>query len=99
MSLNSVFNDEPVTFVKMDIEGSELATLAAAKELIRKHEPILAISAYHQQCDLWNIPLLIRELNADYSFYLRPHVLEGWDLVCYAVPPYRRSTPATAGGD
>jgi FkbM family methyltransferase len=98
VSLDSVLNDEPVTFVKMDIEGSELATLAGAKELIRKHAPILAISAYHQQSDLWNIPLLIRQLNPDYSFYLRPHVLEGWDLVCYAVPPHRRSMVPTAEG-
>ena len=82
VSLDSVLNDEPVTFVKMDIEGSELATLAGAKELIRKHAPILAISAYHQQGDLSNIPLFIEEINADYSFYLRPHVLEGWDLIC-----------------
>jgi FkbM family methyltransferase len=95
VSLDSVLNDEPVTFIKMDIEGSELATLAGAKELIRKHKPILAISAYHQQSDLWNIPLFIQEINPNYSFYLRPHVLDGWDLVCYAVPPDRRPTLPT----
>jgi FkbM family methyltransferase len=90
MSLDSVLNNEPVTFIKMDIEGSELPTLAGAKELIGEHSPILAISAYHQQSDLWNIPLFIQEIGPDYSFYLRPHVLEGWDLVCYAIPPHRR---------
>jgi FkbM family methyltransferase len=90
VSLDSALNGELVTFIKMDIEGSELATLAGAKTVIREKSPILAISAYHQQSDLWNIPLCIREINPDYSFYLRPHVLEGWDLVCYAVPPDRR---------
>jgi FkbM family methyltransferase len=88
-ALDSLLEDVPVTFIKMDIEGSELATLAGAKKLIQKNTPILAISAYHRQDDLWNIPLLIRDLNPDYSFQLRPHMIEGWDLVCYAVPSNR----------
>ncbi|MFZ0416972.1 MAG: FkbM family methyltransferase [Candidatus Sulfotelmatobacter sp.] len=83
--------DVPVSFIKMDIEGSELDTLAGARELIRRNTPILAVCAYHRQSDLWNIPLFIHSLNPDYSFYLRPHLLEGWDLVCYAVPSNRRS--------
>lgn len=41
VSLDSALNNEPVTFIKMDIEGSELATLAGAKELIWKNAPIL----------------------------------------------------------
>jgi FkbM family methyltransferase len=89
-ALDSVLRDVPVSFVKMDIEGSEIATLEGAEKLIRKHAPILAISAYHRQSDLWNIPLLIRRLNPTYSFHLRPHMIEGWDLVCYAVPDSRR---------
>lgn len=88
-ALDSVLHDVPVSFIKMDIEGSELATLAGAQNLIRQHSPILAISAYHRQDDLWKIPLFIDDLNPDYSFYLRPHLLEGWDLVCYAIPTSR----------
>jgi len=83
----------PVSFIKMDIEGSELDTLAGARELIRKNAPILAICAYHKQSDLWNIPLFIHDLSPDYGFHLRPHDLEGWDVVCYAIPPDRRSRP------
>jgi FkbM family methyltransferase len=91
ISLDSALADVPVSFIKMDIEGSELDTLAGARELIRKNAPVLAVCAYHRQSDLWNIPLFIHGLNPDYSFYLRPHLLEGWDLVCYAVPSNRRS--------
>jgi hypothetical protein len=54
--------------------------------VIREHSPILAISCYHLQDHLWSIPLLINSLNPDYDFYLRPHDLEVWDLVCYAIP-------------
>lgn len=88
-ALDSLLNDVPVSFIKMDIEGSELATLAGAKTLIEQNKPILTISAYHRQDDLWNIPLLIRDLSPGYSFHLRPHNLEGWDLVCYAAPDNR----------
>jgi FkbM family methyltransferase len=88
-ALDSLLPDVPVTFIKMDIEGSELATLKGARNLIQKDSPILTISAYHRQSDLWEIPLLIQRLNPNYSFYLRPHMLEAWDLVCYAVPSSR----------
>jgi FkbM family methyltransferase len=91
LTLDSVLREVPATFIKMDIEGSELSTLAGARDTIRRDNPILAISAYHRQSDLWNIPLLIHELNPGYSFYLRPHMLEAWDLVCYAVPGNRRA--------
>ncbi len=88
-SLDSVLNDVQVSFIKMDIEGSELATLKGAKNSITNNSPILTISAYHRQSDLWEIPILIHNLNPDYAFHLRPHMLEAWDLVCYAVPPDR----------
>ena len=93
VALDSMLLDVPVSFIKMDIEGSELDTLAGARELIRKNAPILAICAYHKQSDLWNIPLFIHDLSPDYGFHLRPHDLEGWDVVCYAIPPDRRSRP------
>ncbi len=85
VALDSMLHDFPVSFIKMDIEGSELATLAGARDLIGRNAPILAICVYHKQDDLWNIPLFIHSLNPGYCFHLRPHLLEGWDLVCYAV--------------
>ena len=36
VSLDSALADVPVSFIKMDIEGSELDTLAGARELIRE---------------------------------------------------------------
>jgi FkbM family methyltransferase len=74
------------TFIKMDIEGAEPDALSGAKEHIRSDSPTLAISCYHRQDHLWTIPRLIHSINPDYAFYLRPHDLEVWDLVCYAIP-------------
>ncbi len=88
-TLDSALSDTAVTYLKMDIEGSEIATLIGAAQQIREHTPVLAICAYHRQSDLWKIPLLIQSINPDYSFFLRPHLLEGWDLVCYAIPTKR----------
>jgi FkbM family methyltransferase len=77
------------TFIKMDIEGAEPDALAGAARHIRDDGPILAISGYHRQDHLWSIPLQIQAINRHYAFYLRPHDLEGWDLVCYAIPHSR----------
>ncbi len=55
----------------MDIEGSEYEALLGLKNKIKKYKPKLAISVYHNNDHLWQIPKLIYELNPDYKFYLR----------------------------
>jgi FkbM family methyltransferase len=77
------------TFIKMDIEGAELDALAGARRSIQKNRPILSICVYHKQDDLWRIPLFIDTLVEDYRFFLRAHDVDGWQLVCYAVPANR----------
>lgn len=77
------------TFIKMDIEGAEAASIAGASKLIRDGRPILAIAAYHKQADLWELPKLIHDLVPAYRLFLRPHVAEGFDTVLYAIPPHR----------
>jgi FkbM family methyltransferase len=90
IALDSVVNSIAApTFIKMDIEGAEPSALLGASRTIARHSPILAICAYHQQDHLWRIPALIHKLNPAYRLYLRPHRIEGWDSVCYAVPPER----------
>ena len=80
---------EPPTFIKMDIEGSELAALRGARRMIAGHAPILSICVYHTQDHLWAVPLQIAGVNPSYNLHLRPHLRESWDLVCYAVPAGR----------
>lgn len=83
-SIDECIKDE-VTFIKMDIEGSELKALDGAKNLIQRCKPKLAICAYHLETDLWEIPLKIKELLPEYKIYIRHH-LEDMDeeTVCYA---------------
>jgi len=88
--------DPGPTFIKMDIEGYELQALEGARRSIQAHHPILSICLYHTQNDLWRIPLFIHTLVEDYRLFLRPHLGDGWQLVCYAVPASRLSGTAAA---
>ena len=81
--LDSCIN-EPVSFIKMDIEGEEYNALTGARGLITKHRPKLAISVYHNDDDLTKIPLLIHEMVPEYRFYLRHHTPFHVDTVLYA---------------
>jgi FkbM family methyltransferase len=89
VKLDDVLRDEVPSYLKMDIEGAELDALAGARGIIERHTPVLAICSYHKQDHVWKIPNLIHSFKPDYRFFLRPHVLDVWDLVCYAIPSRR----------
>ena len=73
----------------MDVEGAEADTLRGARRLLRERRPVLALSAYHHQADLWELPLLLAELCEDYEFHLRAHGPDGFETVLYGVPAER----------
>ena len=77
--------DEPISFLKMDIEGSEASALEGAERLIRTYKPRCAISVYHKSDDLWTIPDLLLKYNPDYKFYLRHYSLGWGETVLYAI--------------
>lgn len=79
----------PPTFIKMDIEGSELEAIWGARRIIKEHSPVLAICAYHEAEHLWEIPLLIHAIQPEYKFFLRRYAESTFELVWYAVPPER----------
>lgn len=89
VTLDESLKDRNPSFIKFDIEGAELDALEGARDVISRCRPVLAVSVYHEQAHLWQIPLALSEICSDYSYYLRPHGTEGWDLVCYAVPNER----------
>lgn len=59
------------TFIKMDIEGSELKALCGLEKTIKIHSPKLYICAYHRNEDLFALPLKVWEYNGDYNIYFR----------------------------
>jgi FkbM family methyltransferase len=62
---------EPVTLIKMDIEGGEQKAILGCRKHIQTDHPKLAISIYHNNEDIWKCARMIDEIDAGYSFYLR----------------------------
>lgn len=74
-----------VTFIKMDIEGSELEALKGAERIIRTQKPKLAICIYHKPEDMFDIPKYIKELVPQYKLYVRHYSNAKTETVLYAV--------------
>jgi FkbM family methyltransferase len=83
--LPDVIKNEKVTFIKMDIEGSEPQALSGAEEIIKKQKPKLAICVYHKPEHLWEIPLYLKEIVPEYKIFFRHHTPLEYETVCYAV--------------
>lgn len=74
-------------YIKMDIEGAEYEALLGATGLISEYSPLIAASLYHRPEHLWQVPLLIETIAPDkYSYHIRSHALNDFDLVLYAIP-------------
>lgn len=86
----SLDNDitESIDMIKMDIEGEEYNALLGCKNHIINDKPILMISVYHNNEDLWKLPKLIDEFNNKYDFYLRNYGNNVFptEIVLIAVP-------------
>lgn len=79
---------EPITVLKMDIEGAEQAAIRGAARHIREDRPKMALSVYHNNEDLWKIPRMVDDLCPGCRFYLRYHGGDLWptEISLLAVP-------------
>ncbi len=68
---------DPVTFIKMDLEGWETYALKGARHHILATRPKLAIAAYHKASDFRDITRFAMKAHQDYRIYLR-HYTQGW---------------------
>lgn len=85
ISLDDLIDEIKPTFIKLDIEGSELEALKGAKETIRRYKPDLSVCLYHKPEHFWEVPLFLRELVPNYKFYIRkygPNIV--LDYILYA---------------
>lgn len=85
VSLDQMLGDEKVTFIKMDIEGSELSALKGASRIIKMQKPKLAICIYHKHEDIWEIPDAIWSLCPEYNLFLRHYTDNHNETVLYAI--------------
>lgn len=75
---------EPISFIKMDIEGAELNSLMGAKETIKKNKPRLAICIYHKKDDIVEIPTFLLSIVPEYRFHVRHYSSNQWETVLFA---------------
>jgi FkbM family methyltransferase len=78
---------ERVDFIKMDVEGAELAGLRGAEQTLRRFRPRLAISVYHRAEDPYEIPAYLDSLGLGYKFYLEHYTIHAEETVLYAIAP------------
>lgn len=84
VKLDDIIDGDKATFIKMDVEGSELNALKGASHTIGKYRPKLAISLYHKPEDVWEIPRFILSLNEEYKLYIRHYLHDEPETVLYA---------------
>ena len=73
-----------IDFLKMDIEGSEMAALRGAESSIRRFRPKLAISIYHKPNDFFEIINYVHDLGLGYSLFIDQHTIFDEETVLYA---------------
>lgn len=73
-----------ITYIKMDVEGSELKALEGAKNTIIRYKPKLVISLYHHPIDVFEIPSYILSLVPEYKIYIRHYTSYEGETVLYA---------------
>ena len=84
VALDEVVKEEPVAFIKMDIEGSELAALQGAANTICRNKPLCAICAYHKPGDVLVIMEYLKQLVPEYRFAIRHYSSFTYETVLYA---------------
>lgn len=74
LKIDDILHGRNATYIKMNIEGSEMSALKGAKHTISSYHPRLAIMGYHKTSDFWEVPLLIKEYFSDYHLRLRSYM-------------------------
>lgn len=88
--LDNLIFEHP-TYIKYDVEGTEMLALQGSKKIIKNYLPKLCISIYHKNNDMFDIPIFINQISKKYDFYIRqiPHI-PCWDTMLYCIPKQKR---------
>ncbi|MCM1022739.1 MAG: FkbM family methyltransferase [Prevotella sp.] len=76
---------ERISLLKLDVEGGEREALLGAENHIKNGAKIIC-SLYHRNEDMFDLPLLIKNINPDLKFYVRHRLyIPAWETNLYAV--------------
>jgi len=80
-TVDTIAKNTSPTYIKMDVEGNEINTILGAQNTIKTLLPKMRIACYHNSTDIFEIPLLIKEITPQYKIYMRHHKsLPAWDI-------------------
>lgn len=74
IKIDDILDKGRATYIKMNIEGSEVPALRGAEYTIKRYHPRMAIMGYHKTSDFWEVPMLIKEYNDEYRLSLRSYM-------------------------
>lgn len=75
-----------VSFIKFDVEGSELEAIEGARETILKCRPAMKIACYHRSEDVFTLVRKVHDIRSDYKIFMRhTRCIPGWDTDFYFV--------------
>lgn len=86
MKTDTMLQGVHATYIKIDTEGCERRALMGAKNTISAWKPKLNVALYHRNEDMFDLPLLVNELNRKYKLYMRHHpYFPDWDTNLYCI--------------
>lgn len=88
-TLDRLFANDRVDFIKIDIEGFEPDALMGARAIINRDKPGLAIAAYHAPEHLWTLPALLDAICPGYRIYLGHHPAAAYECELFCVHEQR----------
>ena len=77
------------TFIKLHLEGGELAALKGARETLVNLRPLVTVTVYHTDDGLWKTARWLMQTLAEYRFLFRIHAWCGAGAVISAIPNER----------
>ena len=85
-SIDSILNGTDATLIKYDVEGAEREAISGTAKTIKNCKPKLKIALYHRNEDIFEIPLLIKEMNSDYKLYMRKYpYIPAWEINLFCI--------------
>ncbi len=84
VTLETLMDGKKPSYIKIDAEGEELNILNGSKEFLNRCKPKMNIAAYHKNSDIFDIPILLKEICPEYKIYLRhfPYI-PAWDTLYF----------------
>ncbi|MBQ2973915.1 MAG: FkbM family methyltransferase [Clostridia bacterium] len=85
-TVDKLCENQRVTYIKMDVEGTENEAIEGAEITLKEQKPKLNIALYHRSNDIFDLPLKIAQINPDYKFHIRRHpYIPCWDMNLYCI--------------